>query len=225
MNSRVNKSNLIFWIGIVVIASDGYSFASNYVSMLADWMGHFLFLVVLPVAVLIHLNRSQGIALKDIGLGGGASIASTCLDGFWITLLWFAVAVMVSAFCEHYVVRQMPGLDYVYYTKGLLPESGIGRIVGAMYLSFVYGLIEEIVYRGLPRLLFDGAMSKKSSMLYIVMSAAIFAHAHWAQGGVSIIVNFFVGLMAGAMYLQLRTLRPLIIAHVSYDFLVLSGWL
>jgi len=79
---------------------------------------------------------------------------------------------------------------------------------------------EELVCR---RLAFGWLSSAgKNGFQIVAISAVLFAFAHWARGLGNIILALLVGLLYMALYLQLKRIWPLVVAHWLDDFIAFS---
>jgi len=89
----------------------------------------------------------------------------------------------------------------------------------AFYYAATAGLVEEVTYRGcLFRLLAGaGAGPRRSKWRFVWVSSLLFCLSHWEQGSAYMLAAGAFGLAAALIYLKLRDLWPLIIAHFLDD--------
>ena len=84
--------------------------------------------------------------------------------------------------------------------------------------SATAGVVEEIFCRALPLLYLSERFGKSLPKgLYVITTALIFGVGHWENGNIEVIATCVFGLFAGALYLKLRDLWPLIAAHALMD--------
>ena len=92
------------------------------------------------------------------------------------------------------------------------------------YLAVSAGVVEEIIFRGLPYLLFSSRLSGASlTASYLLVTSALFASVHWENGSGETFATFFLGLAIAAIYTRVRNLWPFIIGHVFTDVLAFAG--
>jgi membrane protease YdiL (CAAX protease family) len=70
---------------------------------------------------------------------------------------------------------------------------------------------EEFVSRSIAKSVI-GKFTDRTAVILIV-SAVIFALAHWSHGVPNVVANFFDGIVLMALYLHTRSIAPPIIAH------------
>lgn len=105
-------------------------------------------------------------------------------------------------------------LDFGY--RDVVPAEGLGRFLALTHLALTAGIVEEIYFRGLVRLLFSSGVLGRLG--FIVCSSVLFASIHW-EGGVWILTEALLfGLSTAIIYSATGNLWPLIIGHAWADY-------
>ncbi len=102
--------------------------------------------------------------------------------------------------------------DAVTRPEGLL---GVGLVVAA---SLFVGFGEEIIVRGYLQTRLEQLLA--SPWKAVPVASLLFASYHCYQGLYGLITIFLMSLAFGAIFVALRRLWPLCIAHVMYDVVV-----
>ena len=93
--------------------------------------------------------------------------------------------------------------------------SGDFKLATILFFAVTAGVVEEFYYRGLCRELF--CQDTRNQTLYVLVSASLFAVAHWEGGTNSIAVSFLMGIFLAGSYLRIRNLWPLVAGHIAVD--------
>ena len=110
-----------------------------------------------------------------------------------------------------------------FSAAAMLPESGLRRIPGVLYLSITAGLVEEAVFRGLPWLyLSTFAHFRRRVPVYVISTFLLFSLVHSEQGPHGMLAALSFGIAAAILYLKIRNLWPIAIGHVATD--VIGFW-
>jgi membrane protease YdiL (CAAX protease family) len=105
-------------------------------------------------------------------------------------------------------------LEFGY--RDVVPAEGLGRILALIHLALTAGIVEEIYFRGLIRLLFSsGALG---NLGYILFSSVLFASIHWEGGVWNLMETLLFGLSTSIIYAAVGNLWPLIIGHAWADY-------
>jgi hypothetical protein len=96
----------------------------------------------------------------------------------------------------------------------MMPATALELVVWLM-LSLTAGICEETIFRGYFQRQFIGWTG--STVVGIVLSAAIFGAGHIYQGRKQTIVIGVLGAMFGALAVMRRSLKPGMIAHSFQD--------
>ncbi len=210
---------MLLYLGIGAI--DVY--LSQHVQQAASWASLVFSYAVVPSLLLVYIRRRHYVTPAVLGLRPDTDQATTselvCFTA-GLTVAWFVVSHLFHT-VGLTIIQSYPELGYVYLKIKLLPVDGPARVLGAIYLSLSAGCFEEIMFRGLTKLIIGRIRIRNQDVWYVLVSSLLFGLFHWGRGLDSMITNVGVGLMASSAFLKLKDLRPLIGAHVIYDFGVL----
>jgi len=178
---------------------------------------------VLPALVLVAAGRLGGIGPAEYGLAARerphTAIRTALHSGLaWLalTVMYFIVGPLVAAvLVELHVPTWPPFFDL----GALMPSSGPGRALTAVYLAVAAGVVEELIFRGLALAFASHLPYGRFVQLAVFhfVSTVLFAAGHWEQGFEGTIRAGAYSLAAGLIYLRLRALPPLVIAHLALD--------
>ena len=175
--------------------------------------------VVLPALVLAAAIRLGGMGPAEYGLTARPPARTALHAGLaWLalTVVYFVVGPFLAAGLADLRVPTWPP---VFDLGQLMPSSGPGRALAAVYLAVAAGVVEELMFRGLAL----GFASRLPSGRFVQLavfhfvSTVLFAAGHWEQGFEGTVGAGAYGLAAGLIYLRLRALPPLVIAHTALD--------
>ena len=113
------------------------------------------------------------------------------------------------------------GIVFSYASK--IPVDFNLKLIAITYLALTAGIVEEIFFRGFAKIVVEKYITKNPAF-YVIISALIFSGAHWAGGLANMVNSFFLGLLFAMLYLWIKDLRPLMIAHAMFDWSVFR-WL
>ncbi|MCB0189704.1 MAG: CPBP family intramembrane metalloprotease, partial [Caldilineaceae bacterium] len=198
------------------------------------WINVWNTLLYLPLLLaLIYFVHREGLRLRDLvgfersrlwrDIGIGLALFLGLLIGN--SLLEFGVSRLIFAFFGN----PYAGLDFTMMPRPML----LPLFFGLIGLPLGAGIVEELVYRGyvLPRLV---VLSNRWTGLLIMAAGFGVQHVGLAlagdwrlalERGIALAIT---GLVLGMIYLRQERLLPLIIAHVTWNFVgigLLSGLL
>jgi hypothetical protein len=94
----------------------------------------------------------------------------------------------------------------------------VPRPLVALYFAITAAFVEEIMFRGLPWLWLSGYLEgNRLRWAYLLWSPLTFAGTHWENGSAQLVATLLYGVAASGWFLLLRSLWPLIIAHLAID--------
>ena len=179
----------------------------------------------------IALNGTYGVYLVDYGTR--ALVLATCflwpasralaterLSPHWKTAMAIlCVAALPVTGRATYHLLEVPFVSF----------TGIGGLFAFHYIAdptlywldltvglFVVALSEELVFRKLAMRWLEQA--GRPPVQILLMSALLFSLMHWGSGPGRLLYTFVVGLFYMAVYMRLRRLWPLVLAHWIQDF-------
>lgn len=178
---------------------------------LAQW-------VLIPAICLYALARFAAIGPRAYGLRGpdaelpaGSLAVATVLACAVFALAYFGT----SALAERWLPQAPPHFSYAH----LIP-SGAMRVPVVIYFALSAGIVEEVVYRGLPLAALGAAIRERGVLpAYVLVSATLFSSIHWEGGLIGLIPAFVVGVVAALLYLRIGNLWPLVIAHAQVNLI------
>ena len=159
--------------------------------------------------------RRQKLTLAEVTGGKWKTPEDVLIDlaiagGFWIV----AAIVLASVGFALGLAGQAQQAESLKKISFLAPAN-LKEIIIWLGLSATAGFCEEIIFRGYLQRLFISLTG--SSMIGIVLSAAIFGAAHGYEGAPRMVQIGVFGLMFGVLAHYRKSLRPGMIAHAWHD--------
>ena len=187
----------------------------------AYWIVNFVTLVLVPAGYLAFVFR-MGARAADIGLKPLTQDypVHRCLKIVVVcTLIYLAyvpianmAAALVGDASESSALEQFP-----------VPLGRVG-LVAIAYYALVAAVFEEIVFRGVLGFIFIKDGSRVRYLMYILCSAALFTALHIPSHDIPDLAGtLYLGLASAILYIRIRNVSPLIIAHFILDVYIL-GW-
>jgi uncharacterized protein len=157
------------------------------------------------VALLLWIVRSgERLPLSSIGIRR---------QPIGTAILWTFVAMVAFAATLFFCIGLLlPALGLTYGSQG-------GPAVSLAVTTLVVmraGIAEEVFYRGFAIERIEALTGSRP--IAAVVPLILFAGFHYSQGIAGVIIAFFVGAAATAIYLWRRNLVILIAAHFTLDF-------
>jgi len=172
--------------------------------------------IFLPSIILFLLYRQYGFRLSDYGLTPLGSVHQrrelmnwTLLATFILSIYYFAFGWLAWQFTDD--------VEPLFGYAQVVPD-GMMHYVVVFYLAITAAVFEEIFYRGLIwRLVYTASSIKHKSFIYILVSSSLFGLVHWENGSAEVFSATIFGFVACVLYLRLRNLLPLMVAHFFVD--------
>jgi hypothetical protein len=184
------------------------------------WIVDVLFYTLVPLACLVYLREDLKVKPEDYGLR--PHIGITDLFGTTILFLFLLVLTYEVTYRFSWVVLYLAGLADLakpfFLYKSAIP-SGLLRIPAVAYLAISAGVIESVVFIGLPWFMWRKRFGRARNGLFMWSSAAAFAAVHWEQGALGVAGALAFGLLACGLYLKVSDLWPIVGAHTLVDFM------
>ena len=191
--------------------------ASPWLFWLVDMLGW----IALPAVILYYIYRYYGIGLRDYGLSKLSNSPQSREIIVWSVLATFILSIYYFAFgwlAWEFIDAPISKFSY----SAMVPE-GNARYVAVFYLAITAAVFEEIFFRGLIwRLVYSSTISYNKAVIYVFTSSVLFGLVHWENGLPEVVAATIFGLVACVLYLRLRNLIPLIVAHFVID--VVNFW-
>lgn len=174
--------------------------------------------VVLPAALIWMMGAVASLPPRCYGLGRPSlQLVELALKSSAV----FVTAGLAFAISRHLALRMWGPDDISFQVAPHFPGDWWGALV-RVYASISAGLVESIFFIGMPWLLYAGSSEKPSPHRFTVAVSAVFALAHWEQGGAVATGAFFSHLALCACYLRWRTLWPVAGGHALVDLVSLG---
>ncbi|MGH9492207.1 MAG: CPBP family glutamic-type intramembrane protease [Terriglobales bacterium] len=159
--------------------------------------------------------RRQRLTLAEITGGKWKTPEDALLDvavagGFWLV----AAGVLVAAGFALGLAGQGQQAETMK-KLGFLAPANVTEIILWLGLSATAGFCEEIIFRGYLQRQF--ITLTHSSLVGIVLSAAVFGASHGYQGAARMVQIGVFGLMFGVLAHFRKSLRPGMMAHAWHD--------
>ena len=183
--------------------------------------------IFLPALILIVVLRRHLASVTELGLD--ASIRGR--QRRWmvlalvpvVSLLLFATDMLVARWANTNLPVGWPTPQFAY--TDMIPPPAPGtrwwHLLAVAHFSVSAGVVEELYYRALFHRLFSEG--RLASLMYVAISATVFAGAHWEGGLPRLLEAMVVGILAAGVFRVTRNLWPLIIAHAITDYYWFAG--
>ncbi len=157
------------------------------------------------VGILLWIVRNgERLPLSSIGIRR-QSLGSALLWTF-VAMIAFAAALL---FCLGLL---LPALGLTYGSQG---APAVSLIVTTLVVMRA-GIAEEVFYRGFAIERIEALTGSRA--VAAIVPLILFAGFHFSQGIAGVLISFFVGAAATAIYLWKRNLLILVAAHFTLDF-------
>jgi hypothetical protein len=210
-------------IGIFVLGTlGGYLWAiismlQGETSTVVAWSTEIIILGI-PIIVLWYAIKVQGLSLTELGLTFRMRGERRILIAIMVIATYPVVVVVVSMVSKTIIRSFLPeDLGALSFRESIGPSSLQWQIAIAIGFAVYAGLIEEIFFRGLLRLVIN------TKPLFILLSSVLFSVYHWSAG-IPIMLNAFVmGLVFSTIVVHTGSLLPAVVSHTLLDLVVLVG--
>ena len=180
----------------------------------AFWIIDVSLRIFIPVLCLYALKRIEGIGPSGYGLS--LTLRGSRIDQYIAICLLCTMLFLVYVIVDG-AVRFLTEASTDSVTTRISPYPD--SIVAVMYFVTVASVMEEIIFRGVLAAALLGPQ-RWSAVLYVAVSAVAFTLAHSVSDPAIIVSHLYFGLVAAVMYVLLRNLWPLIIAHFLTNVVV-----
>ena len=218
------KNKVIISLFLVILPSELNGFYNQVLagSPVLYWVCDIAAWIVIPALVFVFLIRYSDINLNKLGLNLPCKSGKDALWFVFLCVLVFLVLyygyTLTKSFAESVIGINYFAVDFSY--ESLIPEGGFLGILVLVYFSATAGIVEEIYYRGIFRLLFGESVLQK--ILYVMISSVIFSSVQWELGIYNLLPSFVFGLIASIYFVFQRNLYPLILGHTVTNIILFS---
>ena len=186
------------------------------------WAQDVIHFVVIPVVFSVYISKRYSINPPDYGLIAASPsyplyelIGASVFTAFIIGLILFPIDYFLYYVFLAFDLVQ-PGMSYA----SIVPTGAL-KLPVVFYLALTAGLVEEVVYRGIPhKLIFESNRIVSKKVVYVFVTSVAFSAIHWDKGLHLLVSTFIFGLLAAWLYLIFRNLWPLVGGHFLYDFYI-----
>lgn len=212
---------IVVFFPVMVLLSDGLYKRSIQDGALIILLDVTTF-VIFPVICLLYAKRYLLVAPADYGFllkpkdNYAVVKKNVLLDVAVCSLVLIFVYKVVVVISWNTIGSSGDGGNYGLFA---LIRNSENKIYWVLYMAITAALVEEIYFRGLLyKLLIDIFSDRKAtSILYLLISTALFGAIHWEKGTYMVITTSVFGFAAAIFYLEYKYLTPLIVAHFVID--------
>ena len=186
-----------------------------------------IFYFVIPIFIGLYLYRYKQETFTEIRYEGK-------YDNHWSTIIWAIVFGILSVrlfnFLQHDLYRPSLALlrnlnlaNPSIILQGVAPtfatenSSKYWHLTKALYGAITAGVVEELLYKSVLI-----RISKKEFGItrFTLLSSILFCAVHFEQGLISSLLILFIwGIPTAIYYYKERKLLPLIVMHITADFI------
>jgi len=212
----------LLFVGVLPLMLNG--FYKPYLAQMPHiyWVVEILTWIVLPSLLVWIAFRNELFTLSDVGIHIKIFGRSSWPLFLGATLILPILVVWVDAYsisvAQKLFATNYDAIDFSY--RNVVPASGLPRFLVLLYLCLSAGIVEELYFRGMARLLFPKSLA--GSLLYIAITAILFSLIHWEGGVWNLTETLLFGLAMSTLYVLSGNLWPLIIGHAITDYLWFS---
>ncbi len=215
---RILIACLIF-IGILPYELNGFYNPWLQYSPGQFWTAQILAWVFLPVVIYAIGIRHKLFTNRDLGfhhsVAGKQNLALFLVSLVAVTLILRALFVAAILGRQILFPINYGAVDFSY--KNLIPTNGLPRVSALLFFSLSAGIVEEMIYRGMFKRLFDD--NESGNALFVIISSSVFASVHWEGGVQGLFLAFSYGIVASLAYAILKNIWPFILGHALNDLL------
>ena len=202
---------------IAILLVDGFFKAWLYQhSPALYWAFDIAKFVLVPALVLGWLYRSHSVVPARYGLkpfGRGEQWFRT----IGLTLLLSFLLAVVYHFTSRFGWRITAAAPAAFSYQASVPDGWLHYPV-VLYYAATAGFVEEVFLRGLPLLYLQSRYGNKVNRIaYVAVTSLLFGLIHWENGVPEVVATAAFGVVAAVVYLRIRNLWPLIVAHALID--------
>lgn len=213
---------LIVLVGILPLELNGLYNGSLSQMFGWYWLVEICTWILLPALLLWLGFKNEWFTWSDLGLHSkiAGRLHPWLFLGCLIPLAWVVMKTdLIFNFWAHVLFPNNYGQVNFGYVD-VVPAYGVGRYLAIAHLGLTAGIVEEIYFRGIMRLIFPKGFW--GGISFIVLSSVLFASIHWEGGIRSLAECFLFGFLSSVLYTALGNLWPLIMGHAWADMIWFS---
>jgi len=183
------------------------------------WIVDLVFYSLVPLAALVHMKGRFRVTPSEYGLRSfdrWAEFFGTTLVFVFLLVAAYEIPIRIG-----WIVLYHTGFaelaDPFFSYHSVIP-AGLLHLPAVAYLSLSAGLLESILFIGLPWMLWRERFGDLRGGSFALTSSVLFASVHWEQGALGVIGALVFGLVACRLYLKIGNLWPVVAAHALVDF-------
>ncbi len=218
LNHTLRTIALMLLVVVVVWGINGvYLSALSAKSTMVFWAADFLQWIVLPGVMAWQLAQRHGVYPADYGF--------TPRWPEWRLLGW-AVVALCTLYPAYFVVSQWASQwlgvsDGFFVWQDTFPHNFLKPVL-LVYSAVTAGFVESALFIGLPWLAWQ-RLGAARPVVFSIMVSLVFAAAHWEQGLHVILGALAFNLVACGWYFALKSLWPVVLAHIGVDLVDFIG--
>lgn len=221
--SNFNNKALIyaFLLGVLPFMVNGWVNAKIHTNPALFWGFELFSWVVLPCLIFGYLFKFQNITWADLGLHSKINRKKNLEALFFLCLLAVLFTYPLDKIFTRVAIAFVSNIPSYFHYQSMQPNMLLLKWLSTLYFALSAGIVEELYYRGLFYKIVEPTNNPK--LLYLLISPAIFAIAHWEQGADGILSTYLFGMFASLIYLKFKNLWPLIFGHIVTDYFWFSA--
>lgn len=175
------------------------------------WTADVAQFVIVPAVMFGWLAARCGVRPGQLGFSSlvreGSALRAAGIV-LLVSVLYLLFHELVQALARALVAGSEASVPFV----DVLPQSQPWRWLAVLYASASAALVEEVVFRSVPWLVF-AAWLRAPQVPYVLSTSILFAAIHWEQGAPGVLAAGAVGLVSASLYPRIRNVWPFVIAH------------
>ena len=219
---RILIACLIF-IGILPYELNGFYNPLLQNSPGQFWVAEILTWILLPIVIYAIGIRHGLFSNRELGFNCTVARKQNLLL-FLASLVVVPVLLRITYVASDFISQLLFPINYGaigFSYKNIVPANGVLRVLALLHFSLTAGIVEETIYRGMLKQLFDD--NERGNALFVIISSLVFASVHWEGGARGLFLAFSFGIVASVFYALLKNIWPLILGHALSDLLWLMN--
>lgn len=225
MTSDVNSRHELFYlllIGLAPLELNGFYNRYLFHYPFFYWMVELITWILIPSVIYFVGIKKHYFSNHDLGFHFQIFGKQSLLAFIVCQIIAFIFMPYLNSLSNYYSRIIFPTnwgkipFDY----RNVIPSGGVGKVLVLAYMAITAGIVEELYFRSIFRLLFNNSL--RGIISYIFISSLIFSSAHWEGGITALLSTFLFGFVFSVIYVSIKNVWPLILGHACTDFLWFS---